>query len=335
MEILPRDLGVWRNVALIRLRAGGPALTALPSSDEATYQKRLGPLGRFWTRGLDLPPEAKAAVLEGMGGLIGGFLGGVAGGFGGGFGGPAIGAAASGHEIAGAVFGTIAVSAVGFGFLGPGITLKRCHAKQVNIADVDRLLALTQGNEVETAYLHLVRDALLQAGLSADAAQSLRDALRTLGDAIDRLPPAPPPGSDAEALREELAQVQAEAAAESDPVIAASLERRIGALEYALRSADRSALLAKRANALREEMRAQIQAVRVGLVVLRDGAGEVNNFASLAASVRRVAGEANAIADARAELDSYVAPSAPTPRTETATPPQEPETAVLRAGRQR
>jgi hypothetical protein len=270
-----------------------------------------------------------------LGGLTGGFLGGFAGGFGGGFGGPAIAAAASGHEMAGAVFGTLAVSAVGFGFLGPGITLKRYHTKPVDIVDIDRLLALTSGDDVQTAYLHLVRDALQQTGLSEDAVASLRDALRTLGDALDRLPPAPLRGSDVEDVRGELERVRAEAATETDTVIVDSLMRRTAALEYAIHSADRSILLSKRAQALREEMRAQIQAVRVGLATLRDGAGDVGHFASIADSVRRVAGEANAVADARAELDAYTPPTATAPRVEAATRPAEPAPETVRAGRQR
>ena len=128
--------------------------------------------------------------------------------------------------------------------------------------------------------------------------------------------------------------VSSEAATESDPVVAESLERRIGALEYALRSADRSALLARRSHALREEMRAQIQAVRVGLATLRDGAGDVGRFSTIADSVRRVAGEANAVADARAELDA--ASSAPAlPRTKVADRPSEMAAEVQRVGRQR
>jgi hypothetical protein len=340
MEILPRDLGVWHNVALIRLRAlsgqagAAPTMGALPSSDPTAPQKRLGLLGRFWTRGLDLPPEAKTAVLDGMGGMIGGFLGGIGGAFGGGFGLPALGAAASGHEIAGAVFGTLALTAIGFGFAGPGISLKAFHNRPVSITDIDRLLALTQGDDIQAAYLQLVRDALQKTGLSPAAGQSLRDALRTLGDALDRLPSAPLPGSDVEDVRENLERVRAEAVAESDPVVAESLERRIGTLEHALRSADRSALLARRANALREEMRAQIQAARVGLAAQRDGAGDVGSFASIAESVRRVAGEANAVADARAELDAPTALTAP-PRRDAAAQTGEPTTTVLRAGQQR
>lgn len=71
MELLPSEPGIRRNVALLRLRAassgGGAANPALLNGGAFSFipdsapKKRLGPLGRWWSRGTGLSPDAAAA----------------------------------------------------------------------------------------------------------------------------------------------------------------------------------------------------------------------------------------------------------------------------------
>lgn len=69
-------------------------------------------------------------------------------------------------------------------------------------------------------------------------------------------------------------------------------------------------MLMRRASALRGEMLAQIESLRLGLAGFETAGGDVTSLASLADAVRVVAEESVSVADARAELDA-VLPSVP------------------------
>ena len=96
----------------------------------------------------------------------------------------------------------------------------------------------------------------------------------------------------------------AEARAEAGAAVAASHERRAEALERSASAAQRSHILMRRAAALRGEMLAQIESLRLGLVGFETASGDVSSLASLADAVRAVAEESVSVADARAELDA-------------------------------
>jgi hypothetical protein len=113
-----------------------------------------------------------------------------------------------------------------------------------------------------------------------------------------------------DALRREAAQLRTRANEETDEVTAASLSRQAEARERSADAAERSSLVLRRTAALRDELAAQTEALRLGLAALYSGAGDAADLSHLAATVRGVADEANAVADARAELDT-LAPSAP------------------------
>ena len=97
------------------------------------------------------------------------------------------------------------------------------------------------------------------------------------------------------------------ALAENDAVIAASRRRRAESL---LRRADTSArtlLLLRRNKALREEVGEQIQALGTSLTALQVGGRQsAPELSGLAASIHRVALEANAVTVARAEVDTLL-----------------------------
>ena len=140
--------------------------------------------------------------------------------------------------------------------------------------------------------------------VAPDAAERVRAALRAVGEAIEKLPAVAVPRASVDTLRAEAVQAMAEARAETDSVVAASHERRADALERSASGAQRSQTLMRRASALRGEMLAQIESLRLGLVGFETASGDVSGLASLADAVRTVAEESVSVADARAELDA-------------------------------
>ncbi|HVK03014.1 MAG TPA: hypothetical protein VM490_06040 [Armatimonadaceae bacterium] len=331
MELRPADLGMERNVALIFQRAqayanaqsgrrahrvgfahgiaagGGAGAAAMAGGG-----KPLGTLGRIWARMAGMDEETARAVLTGTGQMTNGFVGGFVGGSLGmiipGLMMTILGGTGAGDPplVMGPMFLAMGLGFSSIGIVAPGKMLKRWHQTPLLPGEVEGLLADTDTSDtLERSYLMLLRDALSQANLSPEAETDLRAAIRSLGQAIDRMPPLTTGMRvDAEALREDALSAQAEAAAEPDPVIAASKERRAEALERSAKAAAQSALLLRRTAALREELAAQTEALRLGLAAFYSGGGDAHDLSHLAESVRAVAAEATSVADARAELDA-------------------------------
>ena len=185
------------------------------------------------------------------------------------------------------------------------------------------------------AYLKLVRAILSVSATPGESAeQEIRGAVCSLATAIGSLPPPEvvSVGPDRTALRERLddgvdlspisghaaddpAALHAEAGrlgqhavTETDPVIRASLLRRAESLERRAETAARTLMLLRRNQALREEIAEQIGALRTSLTAFSVGGKQsAQDFAGLAASIQRVTVEANAITDARAEIDTLLA----------------------------
>ena len=109
------------------------------------------------------------------------------------------------------------------------------------------------------------------------------------------------------ALRAE-AQTQIEnAQGETDAVIAASLRRRAESLLRRADTAAKTLLLLRRNRALRDEVNEQIKALRTSLTALQIGGRQSTpELSGLAASIHRVALEANAVTVARAEVDTLL-----------------------------
>ena len=169
-------------------------------------------------------------------------------------------------------------------------------------------------------FLELVRDAVRQPG-SAAAEENVREALGSLAAAIERLPPIEAAPLDTAALREEAQALELQAGTEPDRVTAESLERRARALLYSAQTHEHSALMVRRATALRSEIESQITAMREGLMALHTQALDAAGFAELASSAREVATEAVRLAAAREELAAAVESQPVVSATSSAIPP--------------
>jgi hypothetical protein len=109
------------------------------------------------------------------------------------------------------------------------------------------------------------------------------------------------------ALKDEAARLTQDAQAEPDSVIAASLWRRAESLTRRAETAARTLTLLRRNQALRAEVAEQIDALRTSLTAFQVGGRQsAHELADLAASIHRVAQEANAITTARAEIDTLL-----------------------------
>lgn len=308
MDIYLQDLGRVRQTILIQWRASSPneqrprarprtILNPVLAADRGT-PTRLSWLGRCWARGIDSPPEIVAAGQNAlymrtcginccMGGLaLGSWIS------------PIIQPSDHAMAIGFACFGAVMV---GIGLWMPGYWL-RLVCRFVSPSEIEELQS-SASDDLELAYLHLVADAAHQ-GVAPEAADRVRAALRAIGEAIDALPTVALPRVSVDTLRAEAAQAQAEARAEADAVVAASHERRADALERSASAAGRSQTLMRRAAALRREMLAQIESLRLGLAGFETARGDVNSLTSLADAVRAVAEESVSVADARTELDA-------------------------------
>ena len=285
----------------------------------------------MWAQGTRLTPEQAARALPAAGPMTLGLFWGLAG-TGGGLAavGLLVGTLAGQPELAAILSGVGAALALP-GLLTPGSFFRSLHKKPVGAADIENLLAAAsggQGNELERAYLNLVLTAIRQPATTPEAETDVRDALRALGEAIDHLPLGMGGSGgallvDADALRREPAATLDQAEHEPDDVIADSLRRRSEALLRSAEAAGRSSLLLRRADALKNELLAQTEALRLGLVAFDAGAGGTTSSAAwgagadlsrLAESVRDVAREAQNVVLARDELDGAITtPSANTP----------------------
>jgi hypothetical protein len=317
------DLGRRRQAALLQwraaslnpqfggARAGAGVMTFAPAA--GAQSKRLGPLTRLWASGAESPPEAITDALVAMRGQVQGVTFGlVCGSIGIWI--PTIAILASGYTDAGtcvvggfmAAMGTLMSGA---GLWMPGRWLRRVCRPPLAAAEVEALLT-TATDELEKAYLRLIADVVRQA-VAPEAAERVREALRAVGEAIDQLPAVAVPRAGEGALREEAARARDEARREADPVVAASHERRADALERSADAALRSQVLTRRASALREEMLAQVESLRMGLAGFETASGDVAGLASLADAVRSVAVESLSMADARVELDTALSGGLP------------------------
>ena len=161
-------------------------------------------------------------------------------------------------------------------------------------------------------YLELVWGAMHLDPLAtgqAETERSVREAIRALGGAIESLPPQTldgVPDSDA-SLQAVAARLASEATGETDPVVAASLGRRVEALRGQAETVARVRVLLRRNLALREELADQIGALRTSLAAAAlSGDDSGLELAGLAARIRRVASEANAVTAARVEVDALL-----------------------------
>lgn len=328
MQVYLRDLGARRFVAVLNRRAqasagrtaGSPhALGTDPflvteTRPRGGKRRRVAgrALRRFWVRGLQLDSQTEAVALSDlsdaplvilaavlpiclmplllMPGLV--FLG---------IGGPT--------PFFLWMLAAFLIAAATAAYV-PRSVLRQVSRRPLTLAEADVLYetATVRRDRLERAYLGLVRDAIAAENVPAGAAQTnLRDALRALGDTISRLPASARdtrPHKDAAALVREAAALHGRAAAETDPLVAASLLRRAEALSQRanLRTPEQEAA-ARRARALRQELESHVETLRDGLLTFEAGKMDASALKHLAQAVQHVSSDAEAVQEARAELD--------------------------------
>ena len=159
-------------------------------------------------------------------------------------------------------------------------------------------------------YLNLVRDIMTtEFEPDADADRELRTALKVLGHTVHELPASELGAGldDPAALRTKASELLIEADREADAAIFASLHRRSESLLHRADTAAHTRLLVRRNQALRQETAEQINALQTSLTAFTVGGRQsAPELSSLAASIQRVAQEASAITEARAEVDTLI-----------------------------
>jgi len=187
------------------------------------------------------------------------------------------------------------------------------HLTEPEITQLQNALLRKGGDDpLLGLYLELVWAAIHLAPLAAGQAETernAREAIRALGGAIEALPPRTLDGvsDDRAKLQAIAAGLAADAPLESDPVVAASLHRRAEALRGQAETVARVRVLLRRNEALRAELSDQIGALRTSLAAASLGGGDGGpELAGLAARIRRVASEANAVTAARVEVDALL-----------------------------
>lgn len=325
MRILPQDLGPRWHVALIQRRchiAGAHGEeAAAPPRDAPT--PRMGFWGRLWAQGSGLEPERAAAVLPAAGPLSTEWvaLSSVAAAIVSLFGTAIFLMMGLGPAGVAAAFAAGGILAGGGACFGPGFSFRRTNAEGVKPGEIDQLLERCD-DELARAFLTLARDAArLEAAPAAE--ESVRSALAALAEAMERLPVIAVEPVDTAALHAEAEELRAAAARERDPVTSGSLERRARAVLVRAETHEQTALVSRRAAALRAEVRAQIEAMREGLAAQQAPGGETGALVMLAEAARQVATEAAGVAAARTEVEAL---STPLP----ALPEQEPRAAIRR-----
>ncbi len=307
MKLLPRDLGLFWEVRLVQARDNSARLGADPPPP------RLGWLERWVGRGTCLSEKEAASVVpagattlialgSGIGVtvwaatlMVGGLLSKSAG--------------IDPDTILPALLLGAPFPALTLGGLGARALFRRVVNRPLGEDEVNRLLEKVQ-DPMHRQYLELVRDAV-RMPVPVEAEENLREALRALAETLSTLPPLEHRALDTPALRCEAAALLEEAGRQPDRVTAESIERRARAILYRVEAHEQSALMAQRNEALRNELEAQMHALREGLVALQLRSAEPHAFATLASAARQVAAEAGGIASARRELEEILVPRPP------------------------
>jgi hypothetical protein len=314
MELIPADLGESRAIALFQMRAAqvgqqnprsGRRLRAALSASSSPNA-----LTRFWARETGLEGEAATQAVQSVKGQLNNLVGGFGGGWGIGFGAPALMILAEAGQrpemlIGGGISAALSIAGFGIAAQMPRNLVRRWGKTPLSTQELDLLLAQEE-DELERSYLLLIREALAQPNLPDAAQKELKEAIKVLGMALDRLPPAPAETANrnTEGLRAEAQGLRQQALTETDRVAAESLERRADALERSASAMEKSSTLLRRNSLLRQELQAQLEALRLELGSTSVSGVDATSLAQVASVARGVAREADALATARVELDT-------------------------------
>lgn len=196
-----------------------------------------------------------------------------------------------------------------FGVLKPRIVIKEMHQK----LDKNELIVLINSSRdpLATDFFKLV-GATTQTSetVGLQDAEKMRTALYSLGNSIAFLPLLDVTSENPDALQSEARILVQQAKTEADPVIAASFQRRADAILHRATSAEYNNTVARRSQVLRDELRDQIKALRASLITTSLGSNHHSNrLSDVAASIQQIAGQANSVAAAQAEIEkSCVSP---------------------------
>ncbi len=197
-----------------------------------------------------------------------------------------------------------------FGVLKPRAVIKEMHQK----LDRNELIVLinTSGDPLATDFFKLVgATTQTSEAVSLQDAEKMRTALYTLGNSIAFLPLLDVATENADALKIGAQTLVQQAKIETDPVVAASFQRRAEAILQRAASAEYNNTVARRSQVLRDELREQIKALRASLTTTTlNSDHHSGRLADVAASIQQIAGQANSVAAAQAEIENtYVSPA--------------------------
>lgn len=319
MELRPQDLGnslfsTLMNVRAVTQRTGTQANSAPTNSPNAikSAPAAFRKLERFWLRKSGVSEEqaeiaARAARGVTFGMAIGLPLSGA------GFALPMFLLAGSNLSIS-LLFGAIWAGLGAVGFFVPASILKRMVEASVSEAEIDVLLDAAR-DPLEKDLLSLIREMVRRDVLPESLAETVRAATGHLAEAIHSLPPAAPQSAERapEALLADAETIHAKGLSEADPVVSESLLRRADAMRRSAEAIGRSQQALRRGAALRDELTAQIEALRFGLASYAADETRAGELAALADSARSIARHATANATARAELERFTAAPEPEP----------------------
>ncbi len=199
----------------------------------------------------------------------------------------------------------------GQGLVAPARVRAKQRWKQARLVPAEvSALDVIRSDTLLHRYLDLVVEVAQTDLPDPNAQREIRTALQTLGTTVVSLPAEEPraESDDPARLQVEAARLFDEADAEPDAVIGASLRRRAESLTRRADTAAKTLLLLRRNQALRQETAEQMEALKTSLTAFRvGGQPSVPELADLAASIQRVAREASAITDARAEVGTLLA----------------------------
>ncbi|MBC8135052.1 MAG: hypothetical protein H8F28_04090 [Fibrella sp.] len=153
------------------------------------------------------------------------------------------------------------------------------------------------------AYAHLVCDIIQSQHITPAAIAALRDAICSLGEAANAISATQIPQANVQSLRYNALLARERASSETDLVIKAALIQEADAHEAAADAAKQNALTAKRIDALKDTLVAQMEALRLTLPAFQMNNTGIPHLLSLSERIGAVAAQASAITSAHAELN--------------------------------
>ena len=200
-----------------------------------------------------------------------------------------------------------------YGWLKPRTIMKEMYQR----LNHDDTLALTNATSDPLAadFFKLVEVAVHMPGVvSREDLGRVRAAFCSLGNSISLLPMLQVTTQDAARLKAEAHSFVEHAKTEPDPVVAASFQRRADAILQRAESADHSNTVLRRSQVLRDELREQIWALRASMTTAALNTDHhAGRLADVAANIQQIAGQANSVAAAQAELESAYLQAVPQP----------------------